>query len=58
MRQVLELGKAFDRLFFSCEMGCSKPDPAHFTLLIESLNLAPETPLFSSSTIWKRTGGG
>jgi len=46
MRQALEYGRAFDRLFFSCEMGCSKPDPAFFTMIIQSLNLAPDTVLF------------
>src|SRR5262245_23428391 len=46
MREVLEYGKAFDRLFFSCEMGCSKPDPTYFTTIIESLKLVPDAVLF------------
>lgn len=46
MREALRYGQAFDRLFFSCEMGCSKPDPAYFTMILESLNVAPDAVLF------------
>lgn len=46
MRQVLEYGKVFDRLFFSCELGRSKPDPLYFAMIIKSLNVAPEAILF------------
>jgi putative hydrolase of the HAD superfamily len=46
MRQVLDYTKVFDRLFFSCEIGCSKPNPAYFRAIITSLNVAPETVLF------------
>jgi putative hydrolase of the HAD superfamily len=46
MREVLGYGKAFDRLFISCEMGCSKPDPAYFGMIVQSLNVAPDAILF------------
>jgi len=46
MRQVLDYANVFDRLFFSCEIGCSKPNAAYFRAIVESLNLAPDTILF------------
>ncbi len=36
----------FDRLFFSCEIGCQKPDPVYFEFIENSLNLEKESILF------------
>jgi putative hydrolase of the HAD superfamily len=46
MREVLEYGKVFDRLFFSCEIGCSKPNPSYFTAILDALKIAPHAVLF------------
>ena len=46
MRDVLDYGKVFDRLFFSCEIGCSKPDPGYFRAILDSLKLPPRAVLF------------
>ena len=46
MRSVMNYGDLFERLFFSCEMGCSKPDPRYFSLILDSLHLEPGSVLF------------
>jgi HAD superfamily hydrolase (TIGR01509 family) len=46
MTQQLNYGKIFDRLFFSCDLGCSKPDPRYFTAVLAAAHLTPETTLF------------
>lgn len=46
MRDVLDYGTVFDRLFFSCEIGCSKPDPGYFRAILDSLKLPPRAVLF------------
>jgi len=46
MSDVLDYCSIFDRLFYSCELGCSKPDPRYFTNILRSLNLAPQAVLF------------
>lgn len=39
-------GDRFDRLFFSCEVGAAKPDPAYFTGVLESLGHGPAGVVF------------
>ncbi|RPI53967.1 MAG: HAD family hydrolase [Acidobacteria bacterium] len=46
MSEVLDYPSVFDRTFYSCELGCSKPDPSYFRAIIESLNLPPQAVLF------------
>ncbi len=46
MRNVMHYGRLFDRLFFSCEMGCSKPDPRYFSLILDALNVEADSLLF------------
>ncbi|TDQ48262.1 HAD family hydrolase [Actinorugispora endophytica] len=36
----------FDALFFSCDIGMCKPDPAVYTHVLEALDSAPEQTLF------------
>ena len=38
--------RIFDELFFSCELGCHKPDPAHFKIIEDRLGLNGERLLF------------
>lgn len=44
----LDMGfqKAFDQLFFSCEMGCQKPERSYFLDIENMLNLDPGSILF------------
>jgi putative hydrolase of the HAD superfamily len=46
MSKVLDYRHVFDRQFYSCELGCSKPDPGYFRAILESLNLPPHAVLF------------
>jgi putative hydrolase of the HAD superfamily len=46
MTEKLNYRAVFDRLFFSCELGCSKPDPRYFRTILDALNLPPDTVLF------------
>src|SRR5881394_3543076 len=46
MTEQLHYGRIFDRLFFSCELGCSKPDPRYFTAILAAANLTPDATLF------------
>jgi putative hydrolase of the HAD superfamily len=46
MTETLNYGNHFDRLFFSCHLGCSKPDSRYFTAVLAALDLAPESVLF------------
>jgi putative hydrolase of the HAD superfamily len=50
MTEQLNYGRIFDRLFFSCELGCSKPDPRYFTAVLAAANLTPDTTLFIDDT--------
>jgi putative hydrolase of the HAD superfamily len=46
MRRELRYDAAFDRQFYSCDVGRAKPDPAFFAYIVESLALPPEAVLF------------
>jgi putative hydrolase of the HAD superfamily len=46
MSETMEYRRVFDAQFYSCELGLSKPDPAYFTTILETLQLAPERILF------------
>jgi putative hydrolase of the HAD superfamily len=50
MTEQLNYRRIFDRLFFSCELGCSKPDPRYFTAVLAGANLTPDTTLFIDDT--------
>ena len=41
MKTHMGFAQAFDRLFFSCELGCQKPDPAYFYAIQQALALEP-----------------
>jgi putative hydrolase of the HAD superfamily len=41
MQTHMGFGQVFDRLFFSCELGCQKPDPAYFYAIQQKLELEP-----------------
>jgi putative hydrolase of the HAD superfamily len=42
MRIRMGFQTAFDRLFFSCELGCQKPDPAYFRQIQQALGFSPD----------------
>jgi putative hydrolase of the HAD superfamily len=46
MSEVLDYPQVFDRMFYSCELGCSKPDPRYFQAILGALDLAPQSVLF------------
>ena len=46
MAQTLDYGTVFDRQFYSCELGLSKPDPDYFAEILERLSVSPEEVLF------------
>ena len=46
MRDTMGFGDLFDRLFFSCEIGCMKPDPAYYLAVEQALGLEGESILF------------
>jgi len=50
MAEALNYRHVFDRLFFSCELGCSKPDLRYFTSIIAAAQLTPERTLFIDDT--------
>ena len=50
MTEQLHYGRLFDRLFFSCELGCSKPEPRYFTAILAAATLNPDTTLFIDDT--------
>ncbi len=50
MTEKLNYRAVFDRLFFSCELGCSKPDPRYFRTILDALSLPPEAVLFIDDT--------
>jgi len=45
MRDVMGFGDVFDHLFFSCEIGCTKPDPAYYQAVEDALGLEGESIL-------------
>jgi putative hydrolase of the HAD superfamily len=46
MSEVLGLGSHFDREFYSCAMGCRKPDTAYFRHILGELGIEPGQALF------------
>ena len=50
MTEQLNYRMIFDQLFFSCELGCSKPDPRYFTAVLAAADLTPDTTLFIDDT--------
>ena len=46
MRDVLGYDSHFDRVFYSCEMGVMKPDPAYFGHILTALELGPDEVAF------------
>jgi putative hydrolase of the HAD superfamily len=46
MAETLKYRTLFDRLFFSCELDVSKPDPRYFKTILATLDLPPEGVLF------------
>jgi len=46
MRNEMGFGEAFDRLFFSCDLGCQKPDELFYRSVEESLCLVGSQLLF------------
>lgn len=46
MSETLGYRDVFDRQFYSCELGVSKPDPAYFTAILDTLAVPPASVLF------------
>lgn len=46
MTEAMGFGRIFDRLFFSCSIGCSKPDPGFYEHVERCLGLAGSDLLF------------
>ncbi|MCB1692868.1 MAG: HAD-IA family hydrolase [Pseudomonadales bacterium] len=46
MTEVLGYRERFDRLFFSCELGVAKPDPAFFEAMVREVGAMPAECLF------------
>ena len=46
MRRQLRYDDVFDRQFYSCHVGCAKPDPAFFGAIVTSLAVPAEAILF------------
>jgi putative hydrolase of the HAD superfamily len=46
MKTAMAFTTIFDRLFFSCELGCQKPDPAYYELIERNLGLEGRQILF------------
>lgn len=46
IRRQRDLGKYFDEEIVSCEVGCSKPDPAIYRLCLHRLGVAASSALF------------
>jgi putative hydrolase of the HAD superfamily len=42
----MDFSETFDRLYFSCELGCQKPDPAYYGAIERDLGLAGGGILF------------
>jgi len=56
MQRHLRYGEAFDRQFYSCELGLAKPDPAYFTTILTEVDRAPAQVLFVDDTPVNITG--
>ncbi len=46
MREALGLDRHFDRVFYSCDMGLLKPDPAYFRHILDDLGLGAHEAAF------------
>jgi putative hydrolase of the HAD superfamily len=46
MRATMGFAELFDRLFFSCELGCQKPDHAYYQIVETELGLEGQEILF------------
>ena len=46
MKTVMGFAEIFDQLFFSCELGCKKPDPIYYDLIAEKFGLDGSSILF------------
>jgi len=46
MRKVMGFETLFDRLYFSCELGCQKPEPEFFQRILADLGLPAGQLLF------------
>jgi putative hydrolase of the HAD superfamily len=46
MSETLDYGAVFDRQFYSCDLGVSKPDPKYFAAILERLGRSPQEVLF------------
>jgi putative hydrolase of the HAD superfamily len=46
MSEALGYGRVFDREFYSCDLGCTKPSAAFFEAIIEGAGLDPARTLF------------
>jgi putative hydrolase of the HAD superfamily len=46
MKTSMRFSQVFDRLFFSCEIGAQKPDPAYYAAVTRALGLPGEAILF------------
>jgi putative hydrolase of the HAD superfamily len=44
--ELEEVGRRFDLVFFSCQIGCCKPEPDLFRAVLARVGLAPENVLF------------
>lgn len=51
MRDALGLDRHFDRVFYSCEMGVAKPDPAYFRDLLVRLGLDADEVAFVDDSL-------
>jgi putative hydrolase of the HAD superfamily len=51
MKTTMGFTTIFDRLFFSCELGCQKPDPAYYELMERDLGLEGERILFWDDSV-------
>jgi putative hydrolase of the HAD superfamily len=51
MTNVMGFSMIFDRLFFSCHLGCAKPDHAYYRRIEEELGIEGEQVLFWDDTV-------
>ena len=58
MRDTLGYDEVFDELFYSCDEGVAKPDPAFFTGAVERLGTRRSGPCSSTTTptMWRARG--
>jgi putative hydrolase of the HAD superfamily len=52
MRREMGFEQLFDRLFFSCELGCLKPDPKFYQRIERDLGLPGRAILFWDDLAW------